>query len=376
MGIDEFAPRPRGSTKRDRCKRYARPDCGRRGQDHGVEASDGGCGRRAQPAAALACALSGRREAARPPRHAPGRPASAGSRAPRSDAGLAAARFAVPPRGALGGELRIGNRSRSLHHDARRRHGLHRLAPSARLCSRASPAQVARSLLGVDHRAVTRPRRQPSARWASAAWAWTSVHAAMLARGSVKGAALGASWLGVTSLALVVALWRGLVRILRRTRALSRILARNALQGARIASAWTAAISRALAVTLRQWSAAAWTWTRLEARIFARASLKGTRQASLWTAANASTAAVALQRNVPPAPPGREQMPEPRAAPLSPQLRRATLGPRCNLWGVSLDAQSATPPAEAEHRALVVRRCTALVCVEHKRVHLPMIRAN
>jgi len=212
------------------------------------------------------------------------------------------------------------------------------------------------------------------ARWASAAWAWTSVHAAMLARGSVKGAALSASWLGVTSLALVVALWRGLVRILRRTRALSRILARNALQGARIASAWTAAISRALAVTLRQWSAAAWTWIRLEARIFARASLKGTRQASLWTAANASTAAVALQRNVSAgaAWSGANARAASRAtlAAASASYSWAAL----HLWGVSLDAQS--PPAEAEHRALVVRRCTALVCVEHKRVHLPMIRAN
>ena len=111
-------------------------------------------------------------------------------------------------------------------------------------------------------------------------------------------ASIGLAWLGATSLALAVALWRGLVRILRRTRALSRILARNALQGARIASAWTAATSRALAITLRQWSAAAWTWTRLEARILARASLKGTRQASSWTAANSRTAAAALQRNV------------------------------------------------------------------------------
>lgn len=179
-----------------------------------------------------------------------------------------------------------------------------------------------------------------------------------------------------TSLALVLALWRGLVRILRRTRALSRILARNALQGARIASAWTAAISRALAVTLQQWSAAAWTWNRLEARIFARASLKGTRQASLWTAANASTAAVALQRNVSAgaAWSGANARAASRAtlAAASASYSWAAL----HLWRVSLDAQSATPPAEAEHRALVVRRCTALVCVEHKRVHLPMIRAN
>ena len=105
----------------------------------------------------------GRREAARPPRHGPGGPASAGSRAPRADARLAAARFAFPPRGALGGELRIGNRCRSLHHDARRRHGLHRLGPSARLRSRASPAEMARGVLGVEPRAVARPRHHARA---------------------------------------------------------------------------------------------------------------------------------------------------------------------------------------------------------------------
>ena len=105
----------------------------------------------------------GRREAARAPRHGPGGPASAGSRAASADARLAPARFAVPAHGALGGDLRIGNCRRSLHRDARRRHGLHRLGPSARLCSRASPAQMARGVLGVERRAVARPRRHPRA---------------------------------------------------------------------------------------------------------------------------------------------------------------------------------------------------------------------
>ena len=40
---------------------------------------------------------------------------------------------------------------------------LRRLAPSARLCSRASPAQVARGVLGVERRAVARPRRHARA---------------------------------------------------------------------------------------------------------------------------------------------------------------------------------------------------------------------
>ena len=67
---------------------------------------------------------------------------------------------------------------------------LRRLAPSARLCSRASPAQVARGVLGVDL-VQSRALAVTLARWSSAAWAWTSVHAAMLARASVKGASIG-----------------------------------------------------------------------------------------------------------------------------------------------------------------------------------------
>jgi len=126
----------------------------------------------------------------------------------------------------------------------------------------------------------------------------------------------------------------------------------------------------------RQWSATAWTWTRLEARILARASLKGTRQASSWSAANARTVAAALQRNASAgaAWSGANAKAASRAtlAAASASYSWAAL----NLWGVSLDAQPATPPAEATHRALAIRRCTALVCVEPKRVHLPMIRAS
>jgi hypothetical protein len=47
-----------------------------------------------------------------------------------------------------------------------------------------------------------------------------------------------------------------------------------------------------------------------------------------------------------------------------------------HLRSISPEAKPAAPPVETEHRALAIRRCTALVCVEQKRVHLPMIRAN
>ena len=147
-------------------------------------------------------------------------------------------------------------------------------------------------------------------------------------------------------------------------------------QGARIASAWTAATSRTLAITLRQWSAAAWTWTRLEARIITRASLKGTRQASSWTAANSRTAAAALQRNVSAgaAWSGANAKAASRASLAAASASYSWAAH--NLSSISRGFRHATPPVETNHRALAVRRCTALVCVEQKRVHLPMIRAN
>ena len=305
----------------------------------------------------------------------PGGPASAGSRAPRADAGLAAARFAVPARGALGGELRIGNRSRSLHHDARRRHGLHRLASSARLCSRASPAQVARSVLGVDHRAVTRPRRHARA--------------------------MGVCGLGMDERACGDAGAR-----IGQGRCTQRVVARSHIARARRrALAWPRqnfatdqgafANSRAQCASRRphrlgmdrrhfacaRRHSAAMVRRGLDMDSPGGADLRarfaeGNAAGIAWTAANASTAAVALQRNVSAgaAWSGANARAASRAtlAAASASYSWAAL----HLWGVSLDAQSATPPAEAEHRALVVRRCTALVCVEQKRVHLPMIRAN
>ena len=132
-------------------------------KNRGVEAPDGGCGRRTQPAAALACALSRRREAARAPRHGPGGPASAGSRAPRPDAVLAAARFAF---------LRV---ARSVASFVSRTAvalftTMHRAATACIAWLRprayalgASLAQVARSPLGVDRGAIARPCPHPRA---------------------------------------------------------------------------------------------------------------------------------------------------------------------------------------------------------------------
>jgi hypothetical protein len=39
-------------------------------------------------------------------------------------------------------------------------------------------------------------------------------------------------------------------------------------------------------------------------------------------------------------------------------------------------SERAAPQPEANHRALVVRRCTALICIEPKRSGLPALRPS
>jgi hypothetical protein len=276
------------------------------------------------------------------------------------------------------------------------------------------------------------------ARWGSVAWAWTRVHAALLARASAKGTSIALSWLAATSLALAIGFGHWLVRIVRRTRALSRILARNALHAARVASTWTAASLRVLAALLAQWLSAAWQstrraalalghwlvtrlrrtkalsrilarnalqvahtasariaatshtlattirqrlpaawkWTRVEARIITRASLKGTRQASAWTAANTRIATAALQHNVSAgaAWSGANARAASRASLAAAIASYSWAGH--NVRTISRGFWHATPRPDTNHRALVVRRCTALACVEPKRARLPAIRAS
>lgn len=275
-------------------------------------------------------------------------------------------------------------------------------------------------------------------RWLTALWLWTSLHAAMLARASIKGAGIAFAWLAATSIALAVALGHWLVRIVRRTKALSRILARNALHGARItftwtttnlqvlaallvqwlsaawrwtvlgavalrdwlvklarrtkalsrilarnalhgaaiASAWSATTSQKLAIALRHWSRTAWRWASVEARIVARASLEGTRRAWSWTDARARVTAGALRRNVSA---GAAWSSANAKAATSASLGAISTG---YAWGgvtlktVARNLGHAEPAADTSHRALVLRRCTALICIEPKRARLPMIRAS
>ena len=209
------------------------------------------------------------------------------------------------------------------------------------------------------------------------AWAWTSVHAVMLARASVKGAAIGSrhgsephrsrssSRSGVASLEFCdgPGRCREFSRAMRfkapasprhgppPRRVRSPSLCGNGPPRPGHGLAWRPGSSRALRSRERGRHRPGPPPTRARRR---------PRYSAMF----------------PPAPPGREQMPKPRAAPLSPQPRQAIPGPLTTSGSISRGFRHAAPPVETNHRALVIRRCTALVCVEQKRVHLPMIRAN
>jgi len=135
---------------RDWCKRYARPHCGRREGHCRVEKPYRGCGRRAQPAAALACALSGRRKAARAPAQVSGADLLARDQAAAPDADVEAARFGPSQLDALRGVFRVADGHLSFCHPSPYRHRLRDVAPPACLRARAAVAAMACRFLGLD----------------------------------------------------------------------------------------------------------------------------------------------------------------------------------------------------------------------------------
>ena len=109
----------------------------------------------------------------------------------------------------------------------------------------------------------------------------------------------------------------------------------------------------------------------MEARIVTRASLKGTRQAWSWTDASARVTADALRRN---ASAGAAWSAANAKFAASATLAAASAGyawSAVTLKTVSHRLKQAQPSADANHRALVLRRCTALICIEPKRTRLP-----
>ncbi len=115
---------------------------------------------------------------------------------------------------------------------------------------------------------------------------------------------------------------------------------------------------------LRRWLIAAWAWTRVEATRLARVSIKGATIGAAWSAAQSRAGVAALHRE------------STRVAAST--RKKAGHFSRASLATASLGFSWAKQPghhADA-HRALAIRRCTALICIEPRRARLPAIRAG
>jgi hypothetical protein len=152
-----------------------------------------------------------------------------------------------------------------------------------------------------------------------------------------------------------------------------RILARNSLAGARIASAWTASTLReaglGLALALKR--------TAVTVRLFARAARVEARRASSWGAAHSRTAAVVLKRNMAD---GAAWSSAKAKTTAQASIAASRIG---YSWAALRMRQASNgffratrPVADQNHRALVVRRSTAIICFEPKRGGHPALRAG
>ena len=211
-----------------------------------------------------------------------------------------------------------------------------------------------------------------SQRWCTTAWVWTRVNAAILARVAQKAISITSYWIATTSIAAAAALRHWLARTWRRTRAMARVLARKSVYGAAIALPWIAATSREAALGL----ARALKWTAVNGGLLVRALRVEARRAGSWGAVQAQAAAVVLKRNI-----------SEGAAWSSAKAKaaaRAIPAERVSHSWAALRMRHASngllreesPAIGHTHRALVVRRSTALICFQPKRAGLPALRAG
>ena len=215
-----------------------------------------------------------------------------------------------------------------------------------------------------------------SLRWAraGAAFLWrTAVTLVVILR---RVTTAGLAWLRPRVYALALTLRRWLAAFWAWAQVKSGMLARALLKAASLSLAWLAMQSRALAIALQRWVSVAWTWTRINAPILARASLKGAQSASLWIGAKSRAANGTLQRRLSA---GAAWTGAKARASARISVAAASAGyswTALNMRAMSHGVRRTKPQADTDHRALVARRCTALVCLEPRRARLPAIRAG
>lgn len=166
-------------------------------------------------------------------------------------------------------------------------------------------------------------------RWLAAFRGWALVTSGILARAVIKTVSIGFAWIGVQSRALATTLLQWLSAAGAWTLLNAEALARASFKAASIGFASIAAKSRALALVLQGWLSAGAAWTGAKSEALARASLATASAGFSWADLN---------------------------------VRR-----------IPLAYSHAAGRANTGHRALVVRRCTALACVEPRRARLPTV---
>lgn len=184
-----------------------------------------------------------------------------------------------------------------------------------------------------------------------------------------------AIWIRPRAYALALILRRWLAAFWAWALVTSGILARAGIKAASIALAWTGVQSRALATTLRQRLAAAGVWTLLNTEALARASSNAASIGFACIAAKSRALVLALQRGLSA---GAAWTGAKSGALARASLATASAGlswADLNVRRISHAYSRVGGQADTGHRALVVRRCTALACIEPRRAGLPAMRA-
>jgi hypothetical protein len=168
-------------------------------------------------------------------------------------------------------------------------------------------------------------------------------------------------WLRPRAYALAVMLAAWTLALLAWTATEIRLLSRAAAKAATAGAAWTAHQARVLGAISRRWLIAAWAWTRIETARLARAAISGAAIASAWSTAQSRAGAASLHRE------------STRLASLT--RKKAGHFSRASHATASLGFSWAIPagPANTTHRALAIRRSTALISFEPRRAHVPAL---
>jgi hypothetical protein len=161
-------------------------------------------------------------------------------------------------------------------------------------------------------------------------------------------------------------------------------LARAMGDAAALAAAWVAREGLRLGAVTWCWLRAAWAWTKIEAARLARAAIEGASVATAWSAAQSRAFATSLRRATIRLAAALQR----ETTKLATSVRRETIQlaawtrkktghfSRASLVTASLGFSWTKPAghvAETRHRALAIRRSTALVSFEPRRARLPAI---